>query len=347
MEADAEPPSSASSLSSMKTMNDSKPCAPPADSTSVLTSPYTPSDWSRTSPRQSPLLNRPPNPRVYQVWPQVGGNNQFLCRGRCVTGPKIDLWYNCCAWSCILVLPGLYFCICGPRVYKIHWVLPAAAALFLLATIICLLLTSCTDPGIIPRHALQVAVNDLEREVASATSAPPMAVDAVTSEPVCVLTQEQDELGYRWCPTCKVVRPPRASHCRDCDNCVMRFDHHCPFVNNCVGSRNYAFFSAFLLSVACLCFTVILGVILFIMGESHISNVVLIMICGVIVVPAAFLVVVVMGLALFHVWLCCRGKTTREALTGKVTLAGRTLFRFRGPSLIHTRDRVTLPMRII
>lgn len=30
-----------------------------------------------------------------------------------------------------------------------------------------------------------------------------------------------------WCPVCRVVRPPRAGHCRICGVCVLRLDHHC------------------------------------------------------------------------------------------------------------------------
>ena len=50
----------------------------------------------------------------------------------------------------------------------------------------------------------------------------------------------------RMCSTCGIIRPPRASHCRHCDNCILNLDHHCFYISNCVGERNHKYFYLFL-----------------------------------------------------------------------------------------------------
>ncbi|XP_035458260.2 palmitoyltransferase ZDHHC20-B isoform X2 [Spodoptera frugiperda] len=52
--------------------------------------------------------------------------------------------------------------------------------------------------------------------------------------------------SVRYCNRCVLIKPDRAHHCSICARCVLKMDHHCPWVNNCVCFFNYKFFMLFL-----------------------------------------------------------------------------------------------------
>ena len=53
------------------------------------------------------------------------------------------------------------------------------------------------------------------------------------------------------CPRCEVLRTPESRHCFICNKCVDRFDHHCQWLNTCIGAGNHVWFYAYLITIWC------------------------------------------------------------------------------------------------
>ena len=56
---------------------------------------------------------------------------------------------------------------------------------------------------------------------------------------------KQDVKYLQFCQSCQGYKPPRAHHCRVCKRCVLKMDHHCPWINNCCGHLNHTNFVLF------------------------------------------------------------------------------------------------------
>lgn len=59
------------------------------------------------------------------------------------------------------------------------------------------------------------------------------------------LVSKQNNIRLKRCDRCYVVRVPGVRHCKRCRSCILKMDHHCPWVFNCIGQFNQKFFIQF------------------------------------------------------------------------------------------------------
>ena len=114
------------------------------------------------------------------------------------------------------------------------------------------------DPGYSPSRLLDeygAVCEDLSRAAEASQGndrhTPSIMLQSINdAESVPLLSQLQPSIKFiaEFCTSCLVHRSPRSFHCLTCGRCVPIHDHHCPWSDSCIGSRNTSSFFAFLVS---------------------------------------------------------------------------------------------------
>ncbi|XP_026213840.1 palmitoyltransferase ZDHHC9 isoform X1 [Anabas testudineus] len=186
--------------------------------------------------------------RKVRKWEKLPGKNTFCCDGRVMMARQKGVFYL--TLFLIIGTCSLFFAFeCPYLAVHLSPAIPVFAVLLFLFVMAMLLRTSFSDPGVLPR-ALPEEAAFIEMEIEAANGNVPAGQRPPPRIRNVQINNQIVKLKY--CYTCKIFRPPRASHCSICDNCVDRFDHHCPWVGNCVGKRNYRYFYLFTLSLSLL-----------------------------------------------------------------------------------------------
>lgn len=124
------------------------------------------------------------------------------------------------------------------------------------------------------------------------------------------------EAAWSKCTVCKLDRPRRCRHCSKCGTCVLKMDHHCPWLRRCIGHDNYKYFVVLLFySASGLVYKAVtlvpFAVILFQNQAAELWTLVVVAFTGLLIVVLGLLIVTFLG---FHLFLIGTARTTIEFL---------------------------------
>jgi hypothetical protein len=118
----------------------------------------------------------------------------------------------------------------------------------------------------------------------------------------------------KYCYTCNIIREARTFHCNQCKRCIKKHDHHCPFVNNCIGKENYWKFFKFLVSVLVFSIIILIINIIFIVDEGLKGSIIKIVINFGIIIAAICTILSMISFIIQHIYYVSNNLTTREII---------------------------------
>ena len=168
----------------------------------------------------------------------AGRSTVVACGGKCVyadtkgKAPLVAMGMLHTGVGLFYAFPAQFFDGVGVEVF---------GGLLFAISLTCFALTRYSDPGIILRKGQTPfgidsrcpPVNDIHGKMLGFNAGGTRKAAREDGEAKPPRTQgivAQGRVPITYCDQCDVFRPPSASHCVFCNNCVMRFDHHCPWV---------------------------------------------------------------------------------------------------------------------
>lgn len=166
--------------------------------------------------------------------PHQIGNKYIICCGNgFVSSEGMGIIFSILVFY--FLIPGAYFGLLHGMdlwISEVNFYLKIATIVSTWLLSICLYLKlAFMDPGIQPPQAATLRENTLE-------------IDE---------TINGKNYTTKYCVTCHHRRTPRTKHCNTCGVCVRDYDHHCAFINSCIGQRSRPVFFFYLLSLQLHC----------------------------------------------------------------------------------------------
>ncbi|KIM80330.1 hypothetical protein PILCRDRAFT_97949 [Piloderma croceum F 1598] len=146
------------------------------------------------------------------------------------------------------------------------------------------------------------------------------------------------------CRKCGQLKPERTHHCRICNHCVLKYDHHCPVrINQCVGihnERHFVMFMAYLV-LSTFCFSILgyqqmfkaLGVTFD--SQSDWPYLMPQLPFILIYILSVVLCIAVSIMLSWHLWSICKGETSVEGQDHEVY---RNVAKQRGDIFVNSYD---------